>query len=401
MTSRRIPDDFTPNRWAALLSERRASGHSLLDLRETNPTRAGLAVSDAELQATLAGASLSRYDPNPQGSLEARAAVARYYATRGQASAIVDPERIVLTSSTSEAYAHVIRLLCGPGDEIVVPSPSYPLIEPLAELEHVRLEPYRLRLEDRWRADLDSLEAAIGPKTRCVVLVQPNNPTGSMLSESEVGAIQAICSEREIPLVCDEVFGDFPWPPRTHPLPTLAGSRVAPTIVLNGISKLCGLPQMKLGWMIVSGPDPWIDRISRGLAWIADLFLSVGAPVQVALPRLLGNRSGFQERVRARMERNLELLQNAASAGRGWSLLPGEGGWSAILRQTTECGVSPRPGHGIAEALLETRDIVVHPGFFYDLPETDVVVSLLVEPSILAEALSRMGRGETPRPRGD
>lgn len=402
MTSTRIPDDFTPNRWASLLAERRASGRTLLDLTETNPTRAGqLAVPDAELEEALAGASLSRYDPDPQGSIEARSAVARYYATRGGASAVVDPERVVLTASTSEAYAHVIRLLCEPGDEIVAPSPSYPLIEPLAGLEHVRIEPYRLRFEDRWRADLDSLEAAIGPKTRCVVLVQPNNPTGSMLSESEISAIQTICAEREIPLVSDEVFGDFPWPARTDPLPTLAGSRRAPTIVLNGISKLCGLPQMKLGWMIVSGPDPWVDRVSRGLAWIADLFLSVGAPVQAALPRLLEDRAGFQERVRARMGRNLGILRNAANAGRGWSLLPGEGGWSAILRRTHEGDVSPHAGQGIAEGLLEARDIVVHPGFFYDLPESDVVSSLLVEPSVLEEALSRMAAGEIPRGRGD
>jgi len=391
MTSTRLPDDYAPNPWTRLLAERRASGHALLDLTDTNPTHAGLGVPDVELQeALLDGAPLSRYEPDPHGSAEARAAIARYYAARSECSIVPDPERIFLTSSTSEAYAHVIRLFCEPGDEILVPSPSYPLIEPLAGLEHVRLEPYRLRFDDRWRADLDSLEAAIGPRTRCVVAVQPNNPTGSMLAERERTAIQAICAEREIPLVSDEVFGDFPWPPRAEPLPTLAGSQEAPTIVLNGISKLCGLPQMKLGWIIVSGPDSWVDRVSRGLGWISDLFLSVGAPVEAALPRLLAGRAGFQARVRERMKRNLALLEGEALAARGWTLLPGDGGWSAILRRTVEDGAGSRNGHGIGERLLETRDIVVHPGYFYDLPESDVVLSLLVPTSVLEKALGRM-----------
>ena len=391
MSSTRIPDDFTPNRWTALLSDRRASGRALLDLTDTNPTRGGLGASDAELREALGEASLSRYEPDPHGSARAREAIAGYYKDRGDGSGAVDPERMFLTASTSEAYAHVIRLLCEPGDEILVPTPSYPLIEPLAGLEHVRLEPYRLRLENRWRADLDSLEAAIGPKTRCVVLVQPNNPTGSILAGRELAAIEAICAEREIPLVSDEVFGDFPWPPRTEPLPTLAGSCRAPTIVLNGISKLCGLPQMKLGWMIISGPDAWAKRVARGIAWISDLFLSVGAPADAALPRLLERRAGFQARLRARMERNLGLLRSAEAAGRGWTLLPGEGGWSAILRRITEDGMDSRTGgQGIAERLLETRDIVVHPGYFYDLPDSDIVLSLLVETSVLEEALGRM-----------
>jgi len=390
MTSRRIPDDFTPNRWAALLAERRASGRALLDLTDTNPTRAGLGVPDSEIQeALLEGAPLSRYEPDARGSAEARAAIAGYYAKRDGASYVVDPDRILLTSSTSEAYAHVIRLLCEPGDEILVPSPSYPLLEPLAGLEHVRLEPYRLRFEHRWRADLDSLEAAIGPRTRCVVAVQPNNPTGSMMAERELAAIQGICAERELPLVSDEVFGDFPWPPRTEPLPTLAGSRNAPTIVLNGISKLCGLPQMKLGWILVSGPDRWVDRVSRELGWIADLFLSVGAPAESALPRLLASRAGFHARVRERMGRNLGLLRGAAETGSRWALLPGDGGWSAILRRT-EDDLESRDGQGIAERLLETRDIVVHPGYFYELPESDIVLSLLVPPPVLEEALGRL-----------
>ena len=211
MLSSRVPRDYTPNPLAALLEEKRAAGRPILDLTDTNPTRAGLPALSAEGRAALAGAEGARYEPDPRGRREAREAIAAYYAGRGAGAVAIDPARIFLTSSTSEAYAHLFRLLCDTEDEVAVPRPSYPLLAPLARLECARLREYRLAYNDgRWALDLDSLEAAIGPRTRAVVVIEPNNPTGSCLSPMERAAVESICVDRGITIISDEVFGDVP-----------------------------------------------------------------------------------------------------------------------------------------------------------------------------------------------
>jgi alanine-synthesizing transaminase len=407
MLSSRVPRDYTPNPLAALLEEKRAAGRPIVDLTDTNPTRAGLPTLSAEARAALADAEGARYEPDPRGRREAREAIAAYYAARGTGAAAIDPARIFLTASTSEAYAHLFRLLCDPQDEVAVPRPSYPLLAPLARLEQVRLREYRLAYDRRWALDLDSLEAAIGPRTRAVIVIEPNNPTGSCFSSTERAAVESICAARGITIIADEVFGDVPWPPRREPLPSWTDGRRVPTFVLSGISKLCGLPQLKLGWIAACGPEGALGEALNGLEWIADLFLSVGTPVQIALPKLLEGRTAYQAALRERIDANLAILRRpsgpraagarvagprAAAGDEPFTLLEGEGGLSAVLR------FGPRgSGAGtesVAEWALRSSDVLLHPGHFYDLPrEDDAVVSLLTAPEIMTEAIVRIRDG--------
>jgi aspartate/methionine/tyrosine aminotransferase len=378
----RLPRDFESNPFHLLLEEKRRAGRRIVDLADTNPTRSGL---PSIASASFRGDDLARYDPDPRGSEEARSAIAAYYGARGVEAC--DPGRILLTSSTSEAYSHLFRLLCDPGDEILVPRPSYPLFEPLARLESVRLASYRLRYDAGWRVDLDSLEALLTSRTRAVIAVQPNNPTGSCLDEREADAIESLCAERQVALITDEVFGDFGWPPHEVRLPSLLGRRRALTFGLNGISKLCGLPQMKLGWISVTGPEDGAARAYEGLEWIADLFLSVGALAQAMLPSWLERRGEFQEAALARIGENLETLRTRAS-GAGFDVLQADGGWSAILRF--------RPGTPAGDAsdaaawALEQHDVLLHPGHFYELEDHDAVSSLMVDPERFREAIDRL-----------
>ena len=380
----RLPREFEPSPFARAIEAKRSAGRAVLDLTVTNPTRVGLP-SAAGLESALREADLLRYDPDPRGGEAARRAVAAYHRARGTDAC--GPDRILLTSSTSEAYAHLFRLLCDPGDEVLVPRPSYPLLEPIARLESVGLASYRLRYDAGWRVDLESVEAVVGSMTRAVVVVQPNNPTGSCLDAGETTALESVCAERGLALIADEVFGDFPWPPRAAPLPSLLGDRRALTFGLNGISKLCGLPQMKLGWIAVAGPEPMAARAYEGLEWIADLFLSVGAPAQAMLPRILERRETFQRATLSRIRENLRIL--AAGADRaGYDLLRGDGGWSAILRFRS--GTPAGDAADAAAWALEREDVLLHPGHFYELQDHDAVLSLIAEPERLREGIERL-----------
>jgi len=394
MLSRRVPHDYAPNEITQLLTRKRRAGIPILDLTETNPTRAGLSMTGIAELAALADPRGGFYDPDPRGSAGAREAVARYYAERARLSGggegAISPEDLVLVASTSEAYVHLFRLLCEEGDEVLAPRPSYPLFEPLATLEGVRLQTYRLTHDQSgpkasgWRLDLDSLEGALGPRTRAVVIVQPNNPTGSCLSGDELAHVEEICAARRIAIIADEVFSDFPWPPSARPLPSVLGERRALTFALNGLSKLCGMPQMKLGWIALAGPAEAKREAHRGLEWISDLFLSVGTPVQVALPNLLATRHGFHERVAGRLKENLSRLHDLRNRNADIAILEGEGGWSAVA-------ATPAGGDEFALAALRDQDVLLHPGHFYDFPhDGHVVVSLLPQTEIFAEAMRRL-----------
>jgi len=385
LTSRRIPSDFEPNELTKLLEEKQRSGTRVLDLTETNPARLGLGGAGPEELRALADARGARYDPDPQGMRSAREEVARYLAARPGSEQAPSPDDLFLVGSTSEAYAHLFRLLCDPGDEILVPRPSYPLFEPLAALESVRTERYRLVHDERWSLDLDSLEAAISSRTRAVVVVEPNNPTGSCLTREEAAHVESLCAERGVALVSDEVFGDFPRPPR-RALPTMLGNRRALTFVLGGLSKTCGMPQMKVAWIALAGPDAERREAARGLEWIADLFLSPSTPVQAALPALLGARHAFQERLRRRLEENGARLASLGKKGDGFRVWDAEGGWAAVLE-------TPPAGNEFALRLLEEQNVWVHPGHFYEIGhERCVVLSLLQAPEVFAEAVARMER---------
>lgn len=392
MPSHRVPAEFSPNRLARLLEEKRRAGRPLLDLTRTNPTQAGLPPPDPGILASLADPRALAYEPDPRGIAAAREAAATYLSGRGDHAATVPADRVYLTASTSEAYAHLFRLLCDPGDEVLAPRPSYPLITPIALLEDVSVHAYRLAYDGAgWRLDVDSLEAALTPRTRAVVLVEPNNPTGSSLDAPELARVEAICRERRLALISDEVFGDYPHRPRGRPLPGLFGGRSVPTLVLGGISKSCGLPQLKLGWIAADGPEEALAEILPGLEWILDLFLSVGTPVMGALPRLLAERGPFQAAVRERIGENLGILDEAAARS-GGALEPfrAEAGWSAVLRLHPPAG-GPAPDEDVAEWALRRHDVSLHPGHFYDLGHDDLaVVSLLTEPPVMREALRRV-----------
>ncbi len=401
MFSRRLPRNFAPNEITRLLEKKRQSGVRIFDLTESNTTRVGLSAAGSEELRALADARNAVYEPHPFGMPAAREAIARYYAERAEkrganaaagspdASAggepLPSPEDLVLTASTSEAYAHLLRLLCNPGDEILAPRPSYPLFEPLAAAESVGVETYRLTYDGRWVLDVDSLEAAISRRTRAVVVVQPGNPTGSCLSREEAERVGILCAERRSPLISDEVFGDFPRPPARAPLPSLGSERRALTFTLGGLSKLCGMPQMKLAWIALSGPPKEKERAMKGLEWIADLFLSVSTPVQNALPRLLEARHEFQRALRRRIEVNLARLHALGNERPIFRVLEAEGGWNALLSTPTEA-------NDFALTALREHNVFVHPGHFYEIAQDAcVVLSLLPDPALFEEAVGRLG----------
>jgi len=382
MLSRRVPHELEPNAWARFLEQCRTADTRLLDLSETNPTRVGLGGAGPEELAALAQAEGSRYEPDARGSRAAREAVASYYADRGAA---VPPDHIVLTASTSESYAHLFRLLADAGGVFLVPSPSYPLFEPLAALEGVRLRPYRLAYDGAWHLDRHSLEEAFAADVRGVIVVQPNHPTGSCLDADERALLETLCERHGAAIIADEVFGDFPRPGRAAPLPSLVGGARVATFVLSGLSKVCGMPQMKLGWIVASGPGAARDEALRGLEWIADLFLSVSTPVQVALPALLAARGTFQRRMRERLAANLARLDALVARRPELQVLPAQGGWAAVLRVPRQ-----RSEEEWALGLL-ARGVVVHPGHFYDIAgEGYLVLSLIPEPAVFTEGVGRI-----------
>jgi alanine-synthesizing transaminase len=377
--SRRVPHE-PPNHWTTRFEELRLRGARFVDLTDANPTRVGLA-PDPEVVARIArDAEDPRYDPDPCGADVARREVARYVGDRRGAVFI---ENVVLTSGTSEAYAHLFRVLCDPGDAVLVPEPSYPLFEPLARAEGVRTRAYHLRHDGAWHLDAESLGEA---DARAVIVVQPNHPTGSMLAPDEVEHVVSWCERHGAALIVDEVFGDYAWDPHPEPaFPTLSGHVRVPTFVLSGLSKVCGLPQMKASWIAASGPEAAVRQAVLRLTWLADLFLSVSAPAQHAVTRGLPAREAFQARVRERVERNRRALAGFVREHPEVTWLAGNGGWAAILRLPARRSED----EWIVEAF--ERRLLVHPGHFYDVPfDPSIVLSLIVDPETWDRGLERL-----------
>lgn len=382
MYSQRVPSAPESNAWNRRLAERRAAGAPLLDLTVTNPTSVGLPVDVSELLARLGDPGSARYDPDPRGIRSAREAVAAYYDDH---RVRVHPDQVVLTASTSEAYAHLFRLLADPGQVVLTPAPSYPLFEPLASLESVGIRHYPLRYAGRWWLDREALAgAATDQAARGIVLVQPNNPTGSFLDASEVEWVAGLARERRQPLIVDEVFLDAVPPKAAEEARSLAGRDDLLTFTMSGLSKVCGLPQLKLGWIVVSGPEAERRRAIEGLEWIADTFLSVATPVQRALPALLAGRRLFLAAAGERLAVNEAWLRGAL-AGTPVSVRPRQGGWSVILelprtRRDDEWGLD-----------LLDRGVVLHPGHFYDMSEeATLVASLLTPPRDWTRGVARL-----------
>ncbi len=382
MFSKRTRWDLRPNRLSRLLEDKRAAGARVIDLTETNPTRAGLCCPEG-LLALLGESTGRRYDPKPFGIEPAREALAADFDRRG---ANVPPERIILTASTSEAYGFLFKLLCDPGDEILVPRPGYPLFEFLAALDTVQVRGYPLRHDGSWRVDLDALKAAVSPRTRAMVVVSPGNPTGAYLTKAELDALETLASEHDIALICDEVFSDFVLARDPRRPPSLAHDGPALAFTLGGLSKSCGLPQLKLAWTAVSGPAERRREALERLEIVADTYLSVSTPVQVAAPEILARVEELQAPIRDRTRLNLERLRTRFDARSAASLLEPEGGWAAVLRVPATLSEEERVAR-----LLEEQDVLVHPGYFFDFPqEAYLVVSLLSDPVAFEEGVERL-----------
>ncbi len=379
--SSRFRWDSRPNPLSKLLEEKRRAGAALYDLTESNPTHAGLVYPQEEILGAFADARSLRYDPDPRGMLAAREAVSRYYLARGTK---VDPGRVILTASTSEAYSYLFKLLTDPGDEVLVPRPSYPLFEYLAAMESVTATPYPLRYDGAWHIDFAALERAAGPRTRAIAIVNPNNPTGSYLKKDEWAQLARWAGSRGLAILSDEVFSDFPLSPDAGRMATLAAREEAAVFAMSGLSKIAGLPQMKLGWIVASGPGH--AAALDGLEWIADTFLSVGTPVQLALDRLLSATETIRGQIRERTRANLEQARANFGAASACRILHVEGGWYIVIQVPRT-----RSEEQWTLGLLAEREVLVQPGYFYDFEsEAFLVVSLLTEASVFREGIRRL-----------
>ncbi|HEY6943513.1 MAG TPA: pyridoxal phosphate-dependent aminotransferase [Candidatus Acidoferrum sp.] len=373
--------NLAPNRLSEALARYRAAGKQLVDLTVSNPTECGFVYDQSAILEALRNPAALRYEPAPRGLVAARQAVCAYYAEHGAALGVDD---IILTTSTSEAYSYVFRLLCNPGDEILTPAPSYPLFDFLADIQDVKLVRYPLIYDHGWQIDFHALEQAITPRTRAIIVVHPNNPTGHFTKPVEIEKLNAACTERGLALIVDEVFLDF-FLGANRPT-SFAGNSHALTFNLSGISKICGLPQMKAAWLVVSGPQQLKGKAEARLEVIADTFLSMNAPVQLAMPSFLSQQRAFQEQLMARIRRNLAELDRQLALQKVCSRLEVEGGWYAVLRVP-----ATHSDENLALALLEGKGVYVHPGHFYDfLSAGYLVVSLISEERELSEGLKAL-----------
>jgi aspartate/methionine/tyrosine aminotransferase len=445
MFAKRTNWNLETNRLGAALAAHRAAGKPLIDLTVSNPTECGFHYNEEAILAALRNPAALKYEPNPRGLAVAREAVARYYAERAAPmryaerreaggvpftphaeraaalqreahggatphAAVVSIDDIFLTTSTSEAYSYVFRTLCDPDDEVVVPEPSYPLFGFLAEIQDVRLARYPLVYDHGWQIDFHSLEQAITPRTRGIIVVHPNNPTGNFCKPDEMGKLNEICAARGLAIIADEVFLDFALkenqaatftanavtfaansPANSAALKderaaTFAGNPGALTFTLSGLSKICGLPQMKASWLAVSGPDALKGEALARLEVIADTYLSMNAPIQLALPAFLAERAQFQRELMARVKENLHELDSQLAEQKSCSRLVVEGGWNAVVRVPV-IGSDEE----LALELVQGRGVYVHPGHFYDFACVGyLVVSLIAPTQTFSEGVRRL-----------
>jgi aspartate/methionine/tyrosine aminotransferase len=370
MFARRTNWNLSANRYSLAVENARRGGRRLLDLTASNPTTVGLHFERERILQALQHPRALEYEPASKGILPAREAVAAYYAERG---ITLSPERIILTVSTSEAYSYCFRLLCDPGDEVLVPSPSYPLFEFLADIQDVKLVPYELVYDHGWQIEFESLAHSITPRSRAIMVVHPNNPTGHFTRRWELERLNTLCREHELALVADEVFLDYGLP---GPAPlSFAANQSALSFTLSGLSKICALPQIKVAWIAASGPSELVETALDRLDVIADTYLSPNAPVQWAIPKLLQTRQPIQLQLRERSLRNLRELDAQLAAAMMTSRLALDAGWYAVLRTS-----SARSDEDVAIALLEQQGVLIHPGHFFDFPGAGYLVASLIAP---------------------
>jgi alanine-synthesizing transaminase len=373
------------NRFTQAVEVARASGTKILDLTVSNPTRAGLRYDEAAILRALGSPKALDYDPQSKGLLAAREAVGDYYRNE-HAIGDLDAERIVLTTSTSEGYSFVFRLLCNAGDELLVPKPSYPLFEFLADLQDVKLAPYPLIYDHGWQMDFPSMEKAVTSRTRGVVVVHPNNPTGSFVRTEEEKPLNSFCKAHGLAVIADEVFLDYGVGGNAPPRASFVANRDVLTFTLSGLSKISALPQMKVSWIVTSGPADEVTEAVARLEVIADTYLSMNAPIQWAVPELLGQRKSIQRQLRERVERNLAALDRLLAGQKSCERLIVDGGWNAVLRVPVT-----RSDEELAIELVREKNVVVHPGHFYDFPSDGyLVLSLIALEAEFAEGVGRV-----------
>jgi aspartate/methionine/tyrosine aminotransferase len=385
--ARRTSWNLTTNRYTEALAAHRRAGREVLDLTASNPTTIGLCYREDKLLKALVHGEALTYNPEPQGLRAAREAVSTYYAAHGSQ---VSPDNLLLTTSTSEAYSFLFRLLCDPGDTVLVPAPSYPLFDFLADLHDVKLEPYELVYDHGWQIDFHSAQIAIerasqsASRCRAVLAVHPNNPTGSFVKPREAEELNRICAANEMAIVADEVFLDYSLT-KDPPL-TFSSNSTVLTFTLSGLSKISGLPQMKIAWIAASGPQPLLSDAMGRLEVIADTYLSMNAPLQWAVPVMLEERYGIQDQLRQRMIANLALLDSELASQELCRRLEVEGGWYAVLRV-------PLVGsdEDLAIAVLRETGVLVQPGHSYDFAADGyLVISLITPGDEFAEGIRRL-----------
>jgi alanine-synthesizing transaminase len=381
MFSKRTDWALNPNRLTEALRTLCAAGTDVLDLTVSNPARAGTAYDSETILNSLQNRNAMDYDPQPKGLLSARKGVADYY--REDHHCIIDPESIVLTTSTSEGYSYVLRLLCDAGDEILVPKPSYPLFEFLADLQDVKLVPYQLIYDHGWQMDFQSLAPGVNERTRAVVVVHPNNPTGSFVSRPERVELNRFCRDHDLSLIVDEVFLDYAHDHIRRD--TFVSNQEVLTFTLSGLSKISGLPQMKLAWIVTTGPTEKVTNALNRLEIIADTYLSVNAPIQLALPVLLEQRKSIQPQLLDRVRDNLKELDQQVGQQKVCGRLDVGGGWYVVLRVP-----AVQSDEDLAIEILREAFVSIHPGHFYDFP-TDgyLIASLITKPEDFREGMRR------------
>lgn len=381
MFSRRTRWNLETNSFSLALQEHQRAGKELLDLSASNPTRVGLSYDESKILQALSHPASLTYDPQPQGLTSARESVSSYYSELG---VNLSCNHVILTTSTSEAYSFAFRLLCDPEDEVLIPVPSYPLFEYLAQIQDVKLVPYELIYDHGWQIDFHSVRQAISSRTRAILLVNPNNPTGSFVSRDEREELNLICREQSLALIADEVFFDFNL--SGLDFESFASNRDVLTFTLSGLSKVSGLPQMKVAWIATSGPEELVTPALERLEVIADTYLSMNAPVQHAVPVLLGERRTFQSQLMERLKKNLVELDAQLAQQTLSHRLGVQGGWYATLRVPVT-----RTDEQLAVELLRQTGVLVHPGHFFDFAADGyIIVSLMTPEQTFKTGLRRL-----------
>jgi aspartate/methionine/tyrosine aminotransferase len=381
MFSDKINYNTEVNTLSKILLDKKNRGIEVFDLTESNPTKAGFIYNTNEILNSIAKPDSMQYNPDPKGIISARSAVKKYYADMGLS---VKEDNIFITSSTSEAYSYIFKLITNPYDKILFPSPGYPLFSFIAEMESVTIKNYKLKYSNDagYRIDFKSLESGISDRTKAIVLVNPNNPTGNYLDKADRAELLNICKSKNLSLICDEVFLDYSFKADKRNNSTASIDDVL-TFTLSGISKICGLPQFKLSWIIISGRSDLCDKARAGLEIISDTFLSVGTPIQLGIEGILKGRNQFIRQVSERTERNYSLLTETFNGSKHTEILPVEGGWYAVIKISDSIDEEK-----FVCGLLENENVYVHPGYFFDIEIMNcLVISLLTKTEIFKKGI--------------